>query len=84
MESGVVSYKDSQLVRAAKFGRVLMVDEADKAPTHVIATLKTLVQDGWMSLSDGRLLTRDPRASKDTIPLHKVRTCVCVCVCMCV
>ena len=34
---GVLRYEDSPLVRAVQEGRVLMVDEADKAPTHVTA-----------------------------------------------
>ena len=56
-----------------------MVDEADKAPTHVTAVLKTLVEDGEMLLSDGRRivsssfdtmenLQRDPKI----IVIHQV------------
>jgi len=51
---GVLKYEDSPLVRAAREGRVLVVDEADKAPTHVTAILKALVEDRSMLLSDGR------------------------------
>lgn len=40
---GVVRYEDSPLVKAAKLGRVLVVDEADKAPTHVTCILKVFV-----------------------------------------
>ena len=32
LEAGVIRYEDSALVRAARHGRVLVVDEADKAP----------------------------------------------------
>ena len=35
-------------------GHVLVVDEADKAPTNVTCILKTLVESGEMHLSDGR------------------------------
>ena len=35
-------------------GRVLMVDEADKAPLEVVCVLKGLIEDGQMLLSDGR------------------------------
>ena len=41
-------------VRAVKFGHVLVVDEADKAPTHVTCILKSLVESGVMVLGDGR------------------------------
>ena len=41
-------------VRAVKFGHVLVVDEADKAPTHVTCILKSLVENGMMLLGDGR------------------------------
>ena len=41
-------------VRAVKFGHVLVVDEADKAPTNVTCILKSLVEKGEMILGDGR------------------------------
>ncbi len=44
----------SPQVRAVKFGHVLVVDEADKAPTHVTCILKSLVESGVMVLGDGR------------------------------
>ncbi|KAI9366882.1 AAA domain-containing protein, partial [Zopfochytrium polystomum] len=47
---GVLVYEDSPLVRAVKEGYVLVVDEADKAPTHVTSVLKSLVEDGEMVL----------------------------------
>ncbi|XP_046413785.1 von Willebrand factor A domain-containing protein 8 [Neodiprion fabricii] len=54
VKDGVVVYEDSPLVQAVKLGHVLVVDEADKAPTHVTCILKTLVESGEMILSDGR------------------------------
>jgi von Willebrand factor A domain-containing protein 8 len=54
VRDGVVVYEDSPLVKAVKYGHVLVVDEADKAPTHVTCILKTLVENGEMILSDGR------------------------------
>ncbi|KAJ3411077.1 hypothetical protein HDV05_002776 [Chytridiales sp. JEL 0842] len=54
LEGGVVRFKDSPLVKAVRFGRVLVVDEADKAPVHVTAILKSLAESGRMMLSDGR------------------------------
>lgn len=52
--NGRLMYEDSPLVRAAREGRILVVDEADKAPTYVTAVLKALVEDRSMLLSDGR------------------------------
>jgi hypothetical protein len=40
VRDGVVVYEDSPLVQAVKYGHVLVVDEADKAPTHVTCILK--------------------------------------------
>lgn len=54
IERGVVRYEDSPLVKAVRHGRVLVVDEADKAPLHVTCVLKSLVESGEMQLSDGR------------------------------
>lgn len=41
-------------MRAALHGRVLMIDEADKAPLEVVTILKGLVEDGQLLLGDGR------------------------------
>lgn len=38
---GVLSYEDSALVKAVRDGTILVVDEADKAPTYVTAVLKS-------------------------------------------
>ena len=54
VHEGVIVYDDSPLVRAVKHGHVLIVDEADKAPTNVTCILKTLVESGEMHLADGR------------------------------
>lgn len=54
VKDGVIVYGDSPLVRAVKMGHVLVVDEADKAPTHVTCILKTLIESGEMHLADGR------------------------------
>lgn len=40
VREGVVVYGDSPLIKAVKLGHVLVVDEADKAPTHVTCILK--------------------------------------------
>ncbi|XP_058132611.1 von Willebrand factor A domain-containing protein 8 [Dasypus novemcinctus] len=54
VKDGLIVYEDSPLVKAVKFGHVLVVDEADKAPTNVTCILKTLVENGEMILADGR------------------------------
>lgn len=40
VREGRIQHEDSPLVVAVKTGRVLVVDEADKAPTHVTCVLK--------------------------------------------
>ncbi|CAB0011014.1 unnamed protein product [Nesidiocoris tenuis] len=72
---GVVHYEDSPLVTAVTHGYALVIDEADKAPTHVTSVLKTLVESGEMILSDGRRIVPydDPRVSAGVdgiIPIH--------------
>ncbi|ORZ40870.1 AAA domain-domain-containing protein [Catenaria anguillulae PL171] len=64
VRAGVLAYEDSPLVVAAREGHVLVVDEADKAPTHVTAILKALVEDGEMRLGDGRRIVRDPKRAR--------------------
>ncbi|KAI9317743.1 AAA domain-containing protein [Dichotomocladium elegans] len=54
IRDGVLIFEDSPLVKAVENGTVLVVDEADKAPTYVTAVLKSLVEDGQMVLGDGR------------------------------
>ena len=54
LEGGIINYTDSPLLRAIKYGRVIIIDEADKAPEHVVAIFRSLAGQGEMSLSDGR------------------------------
>ena len=54
LEAGIINYTDSPLLRAIKYGRVIIIDEADKAPEHVVAIFRSLAGQGEMSLSDGR------------------------------
>ncbi|XP_054993034.1 von Willebrand factor A domain-containing protein 8 [Sorex araneus] len=54
VKDGLIVYEDSPLVKAVKMGHILVVDEADKAPTYVTCILKTLVENGEMILADGR------------------------------
>ncbi|KAG0177699.1 von Willebrand factor A domain-containing protein 8 [Apophysomyces sp. BC1021] len=54
IRDGVLVFEDSALVKAVRDGTILVVDEADKAPTYVTAVMKSLVEDGQMVLGDGR------------------------------
>lgn len=58
VKDGLLVHEDSPLVTAIKHGHILVVDEADKAPTHVTCILKTLVESGEMNLSDGRKIVK--------------------------
>ncbi|RZC39738.1 von Willebrand factor A domain-containing protein 8 [Asbolus verrucosus] len=71
VKDGRLIHEDSPLVKAVKHGHVLVVDEADKAPTHVTCILKTLVESGQMILSDGRRII--PTASQETAGEHHIR-----------
>jgi len=72
VREGVIVYDDSPLVQAAKSGNILVVDEADKAPTNVTCILKSLVETGEMILSDGRRIvpSNSPEEGDNIIHLH--------------
>ena len=59
--NGVVIYEDSPLVSAVRHGRVLVIDEADKAPLEVVCILKSLAEDGEFTLADGRTIMKPER-----------------------
>ena len=54
LRDGRLVWEDSPLVKAAKYGRCLVIDEADKAPLEVVCVLKALLEDGDLALADGR------------------------------
>ncbi|KAJ3062151.1 von Willebrand factor A domain-containing protein 8, partial [Podochytrium sp. JEL0797] len=56
VEAGRIVMQDSPLLRAVKAGRVVVVDEADKAPVMITAALKSLAEKGEMGLVDGRTI----------------------------
>ena len=72
IKDGIIKFEDSPLVRACKQGHVLVIDEADKAPVHVTAVLKSLAESGELALSDGRMISRARKGltSSNLIPLH--------------
>jgi hypothetical protein len=64
---GVVTYEDSPLVKAVRDGHVLVLDEADKAPTEVVVVLKGLLEDGLLNLGDGRKIVSKARVADGTV-----------------
>ncbi|EDV28824.1 uncharacterized protein TRIADDRAFT_52086 [Trichoplax adhaerens] len=74
VRDGQIIFEDSPLVNAVRNGHVLVVDEADKAPTHVTCILKALVESGEMLLADGRKIVtgvRQAEAPENAILAHK-------------
>ncbi|KAH9028964.1 AAA domain-containing protein [Lactarius pseudohatsudake] len=69
LERGVIRHTDSPLLRAVAHGRVLVVDEADKAPEHVVAIFRSLAGQGELTLSDGRRLVCVVEREGD-LPIH--------------
>ncbi|KAJ6481917.1 AAA domain-containing protein [Mycena sanguinolenta] len=69
LENGVIKYTDSPLLRAITFGRVIIIDEADKAPEHVVAIFRSLAGQSELSLSDGRRVRATKERPSD-IPVH--------------
>ncbi|XP_038049927.1 von Willebrand factor A domain-containing protein 8-like [Patiria miniata] len=66
VQDGIIIYEDSPLVRAVKQGQVLIIDEADKAPTNVTCILKSLVESGEMVLADGRKIVAEGALASST------------------
>ena len=67
LENGVVHYIDSPLLRALKLGRLIIVDEADKAAEHVVAVFKSLAGHGELTLPDGRRVRRTRERETDVV-----------------
>ena len=81
LQAGVIVWEDSPLVRSMVCGRILVIDEADKAPTEVVCILKALLEDGEILLSDGRRFVSEKsifnkiknyelERSKNIFPVH--------------
>jgi MoxR-like ATPase len=60
LDAGRLRMVDSPVVEAVVAGRVLVVDEADKAPREVVAALRALAADRALTLSDGRRVHAAP------------------------
>ncbi|KAJ3255375.1 hypothetical protein HK103_006294 [Boothiomyces macroporosus] len=70
LEHGKIVYKDSPLIKAAQNGRVLVVDEADKAPVYITSILKSLAETGQMDILDGRKIRPLASSTPGDIVLH--------------
>lgn len=66
---GVLQYDDSPLVKAVRDGYILVIDEADKAPTYVTSVIRNLLEDGQMVLSDGRRIVSKPSEGTDEVEI---------------
>lgn len=69
LEQGVIKYADSPLLSAIIFGRIIIIDEADKAPEHVVAIFRSLAGHGELTLPDGRRV-RSVRQHDEDIAVH--------------
>ncbi|KAI0943485.1 hypothetical protein AcW1_002637 [Taiwanofungus camphoratus] len=67
LEGGVIKYTDSPLLRAIVRGRAIVVDEADKAPEHVVAIFRSLAGQGELTLADGRRVCRERQRDGDLV-----------------
>lgn len=70
LENGLIKHTDSPLLRAITLGRVIVIDEADKAPEHVVAIFRSLAGQGELSLNDGRRVKRTKEKGGDLV-VHK-------------
>lgn len=70
LQGGYINYTDSPLLRSIKFGRVIIIDEADKAPEHVVAIFRSLAGQKEMTLSDGRRI-RPVKERESDIAVHR-------------
>ncbi|GAA5899817.1 uncharacterized protein JCM6883_005995 [Sporobolomyces salmoneus] len=53
LEGGVLKRQETPLLRAIRKGRIIVIDEADKAPPNVVAALASLASRGELSLPSG-------------------------------
>ncbi|KZT08123.1 uncharacterized protein LAESUDRAFT_649814 [Laetiporus sulphureus 93-53] len=67
LENGLIKYTDSPLLRAIVMGRVIVVDEADKAAEHVVAIFRSLAGHGQLTLADGRRVRREKEREGDLV-----------------
>ncbi|OJT05693.1 von Willebrand factor A domain-containing protein 8 [Trametes pubescens] len=69
LENGIIKYTDSPLLRAITLGRVIIIDEADKAAEHVVAIFRSLAGHGQLTLADGRRV-RETKEREGDVVVH--------------
>lgn len=71
-QDGSIVYQNSPLMNALTEGRIVVIDEADKAPVQVTRVLHSLLARGEMLLADGRRVLRKRREDCGPleIPMH--------------
>jgi von Willebrand factor A domain-containing protein 8 len=67
LEGGVIRRTDSPLLRAIIYGRIIIIDEADKAPEHVVAVFRSLAGQGELTLGDGRRVRKAKEREEDLV-----------------
>ncbi|KAH9931510.1 AAA domain-containing protein [Fomitopsis serialis] len=67
LSQGTIEYTDSPLLRAITHGRIMVVDEADKAAEHVVAIFRGLAGHGQLTLADGRRVRRQKEREGDLV-----------------
>ncbi|TFY67028.1 hypothetical protein EVJ58_g1884 [Rhodofomes roseus] len=67
LSRGTIEYSDSPLLRAITHGRVMVVDEADKAAEHVVAIFRGLAGHGQLTLADGRRVRAEKEREGDLV-----------------
>lgn len=75
---GSIVYQNSPLMNALTEGRIVVIDEADKAPVQVTRVLHSLLARGEMLLADGRRVMKKPadECGPLEIPIHpKFQVC---------
>jgi von Willebrand factor A domain-containing protein 8 len=76
---GKIVYEDSPLITAARTGRIVVIDEVDKAPLEVVCLIKNLIEDGELVLYDGRRLVSGGGArGPNDIAVHPGFNVVCL------
>ncbi|GJJ14791.1 hypothetical protein Clacol_009059 [Clathrus columnatus] len=64
---GTIKHVDSPLLKAIKHGRILIIDEADKAPEHVVSIFRSLAGQNELSLPNGQRVRSEKERASDIV-----------------